>query len=312
MSRWNGNALPNILIGMTKLTPLRSPRAFAATIAVLALVPFPVLAQDAAPAAEAAAPAVPEAAASVAPVPVIVSQPVVQAVPAAVPEEPAVIAAAVAPATSARPVRPSTAPRTAVPAAADVPAASSPAQQSLPAQSAGQDAATQLAPEAAPVAAVAPAAKTPAAPDTSRGLAALALGGALATFGASAVLVMSRRRRRPVALAEPAHEPAPSVAAVRPVATYAAPVGAATAPQSAWTDAVPQLIEQRRAVIDAMVAAKPDAANPFRSAKARRRRARLIIQGREQPVQDTAQQPLDFRQYRPAQPVVTGREPAFA
>lgn len=330
MSRWNGPAWSNILAAMTKPFHLRSPRALAATVAVLALAPLPALAQDAAAPVDTAPPA--------AAAPTVVSEPVVQAAPAApivLPDEPAAATAAATTATTAAPTPSSravssAAPRAATPAPAAVaaPAASSPAQM-IPPPGAGPDAAPLAsAPVPAPEA-VAPApAEAATQPETNRGLEALALAGALAALGAGAIFAMTRRRRRVVAVddrvIEPTtrapfvpREPAPVVETTAQRSAYAAPTMAvAAAPvasaQSRWNDGPVPMGTERHAMIESMVAAAPDASNPFRSAKARRRRARLILQGREQRLQDKAQQPFDFRQYRPSENADMGRKPAFA
>ena len=59
---------------------------------------------------------------------------------------------------------------------------------------------------------------------------------------------------------------------------------------------VPEAFAERDALIKRMVAAKPDRANPFRSRKARLRRARLILQslGRKFAGREPR---IDFSQY---------------
>ncbi|PKB19313.1 LPXTG-motif cell wall-anchored protein [Novosphingobium kunmingense] len=183
-----------------------------------------------------------------------------------------------------------------------------------------------------------------AQPDTGRGLEALALGGMLAALGAGGLFLLTRRRRRTAIVDERAYEPEyrapvpprpvrPAVAgpaattavADRPVMTFATPTAGAamvaerSAAQRAEPVAQASLADgpvpsgsDRHKLVEEMVAAQPDSANPFRTAKARRRRARLILQGREQRLQEKAGQPFDFRQYRPSQNADTGREPAFA
>ncbi len=325
---------------MTKHNLLRSPRAFAATAALLALSAAPAFAQEAVPVADPAPAAAPQT--------VTVSEPVVQAAPIVLPEtvsEP--VAATTAPTTSsARPAAPtrsartSIAPRTAAVAntsAPAVPAASSPAQ-SLPPLIAGPDAATNVDPVAAPVAPI-EAAPEAVAPDTDRGMEAVALGGALAILGAGALYAMTRRRRRVEDVLDETYEPASTpavtprdtVVAARPVAAapspaatpdksafaFGAPVipaaaAAAVSKGSEWTDGPVPLGHDREAALDQMVAQEPDEANPFRSPKARRRRARLILQGREQRLHDKSSQPFDFRDYRPADKAEPARETTFA
>lgn len=55
--------------------------------------------------------------------------------------------------------------------------------------------------------------------------------------------------------------------------------------------------EDRRDLLETMVAAPPDEENPFTSRKARIRRARLILQHREH--LQTQGKPFDWRTYRP-------------
>ncbi len=94
-------------------------------------------------------------------------------------------------------------------------------------------------------------------------------------------IAMTRRRRAweanvdfvPPVVNRPATRPM----AERPIQTerpMAAPVIA--------TGAAPASADDRAALIDRMVAAQPDTSNPFTSAKARRRRARLIVQSMSQ------------------------------
>jgi hypothetical protein len=141
----------------------------------------------------------------------------------------------------------------------------------------------------------------PATPEGSgNGLALAGLAGILALGGVA--IAASRRRRRvdedevvtemapePRFAAEPAetvtatYEPAIAPLAAEPVppstyvpaATVAAGVGAA----ALATGRVPETAEGRAELLDRMTRAEPDEANPFRSPKARRRRARLIMQG---------------------------------
>ncbi|MFD2578135.1 hypothetical protein ACFSTD_04890 [Novosphingobium colocasiae] len=173
-------------------------------------------------------------------------------------------------------------------------------------------------------------------------LAVLGIGGA--------AYAMTRRRRiedepltrEDVAPYEPvAREPAPVAstpahnmrverdvfAARERAAAFAAPAGASlTAPvlapvleRSAATvaetrrDAMQGPVpmgEDRQALLDQMVAAEPDALNPFGSRKARLRRARLILQHREH--LQTQGKPFDWRTYRPTSGQPADREPAVA
>ena len=106
------------------------------------------------------------------------------------------------------------------------------------------------------------------------------------------------RRRHPVAaeveetpvVADTAEEPSP-VYAAEPVAEPVAPtpirrrdanpVAGALPSDGAAVDLpakLPESYEERSALLDQMVAAKPDRANPFTDRRARLRRARLILQ----------------------------------
>ncbi|TCM37692.1 hypothetical protein [Novosphingobium sp. ST904] len=84
-------------------------------------------------------------------------------------------------------------------------------------------------------------------------------------------------------------------------ATAVHPRGAEIAPPAATAIPAAQgpvpLGEDRQALLETMVAAPPDAANPFTSHKARMRRARLILQHREH--LQTQGKPFDWRTYRP-------------
>ena len=57
-------------------------------------------------------------------------------------------------------------------------------------------------------------------------------------------------------------------------------------------------IGDRDALIEEMVAAQPDEANPFTSYKARAKRARIILAARELAESEAAAQPFDWRSYR--------------
>jgi len=61
--------------------------------------------------------------------------------------------------------------------------------------------------------------------------------------------------------------------------------------------------EARDALLQRMVDMPPDAENPFRSRKARRRRARIILQTREQQQREAASEPFDWRTYEPGRRV---------
>ncbi|MCW1402059.1 hypothetical protein OKA06_06870 [Novosphingobium sp. MW5] len=54
---------------------------------------------------------------------------------------------------------------------------------------------------------------------------------------------------------------------------------------------------ERQALIERMVAAAPDASNPFRSRKTRRKRARILLAAAEHRQRTAATEPFDFRKY---------------
>ena len=139
----------------------------------------------------------------------------------------------------------------------------------------------------------------PAAPDNSNDLLLAGLAGALG-LGAIGLFAATRRRRispdDTVVEYEPVSEPAEPVAEVpQRYATLAAP---AFTPLAAWSEPrVPQAQPSdrsapnlnRAALLDRMVAAEPDANNPFTTAKARRHRARLMLQSLESDRWDDAE-----------------------
>ncbi len=88
---------------------------------------------------------------------------------------------------------------------------------------------------------------------------------------------------------EPAAEARPAEAGV--------PIARAGPSSEALSQGPVPLAEDRQALLDAMVAAAPNAANPFTSHKARMRRARLILQHREH--MQMQGKPFDWRTYRP-------------
>nr|WP_143840456.1 hypothetical protein [Novosphingobium panipatense] len=88
---------------------------------------------------------------------------------------------------------------------------------------------------------------------------------------------------------EPAAEARPAEAGV--------PVARGGPSSEALSQGPVPLAEDRQALLDAMVAAAPNAANPFTSHKARMRRARLILQHREH--MQMQGKPFDWRTYRP-------------
>lgn len=222
-----------------------------------------------------------------------VSNPVVQEVPVPpepVIEEPAAEQPAAAPV--ATPRNAATETRTAVAAPVETTAASieAPAEES------------EIARVAAPPLPM--TAAEPAATDTPErsaidwaSFAALALAGLIPVGLIALALIWWRRRSRRVASA-PAKpvvrrvrkpEPALSMVSTAPVVETEprvpvdTPLPAETPPEPANGQVIlprklPETFEERSALMRRMVAAAPDRANPFRSPKARAKRARLILQ----------------------------------
>ena len=80
-----------------------------------------------------------------------------------------------------------------------------------------------------------------------------------------------------------------------PVLTQAKPAAAAAIPSG------PVLTgPERQAVLDRMADAEPDDANPFRTRKARLRRARRMLQAQEYALRQKAVEPFDWRRYEPS------------
>jgi hypothetical protein len=145
---------------------------------------------------------------------------------------------------------------------------------------------------------------------------------ALLGIGGAGYALMRSRRRRHAAVTEPAtfppaarvghavtqptFAPEPKVAAAvaGPTSVHTVTTGTVAKPDHADTHRA--LFEMpsgelphgtaREALLDRMVAAAPDKANPFTSRKARRRRARLILQHREH--LGNQDQSFDWRTYR--------------
>lgn len=313
--------------------PTRSLCATVAIAATLALGSTTGFAQEAAPVVS-VPPAAP-APAITAPPPVSAA-PTVAIPPVTVqPTAPQPEAAAAEPAPA--PARAEPAPRQAAAApAAGAPAAATPADTApavpaaVPPESALQtplDTAELDTAEPAPVIqAPAPAAEADTGGLTGEEVGFLALLAAIG-LGGIAFLVMGMRRRRRTASEVEVHDytPEPAVTGLQqPVVMTETPVRAnpvydvadhpaqpamasptMTAPRSAPTEAFamgsgPFPTDDRQHLIDRMVAAEPDEANPFTSRKARRRRARLLLQARENGQPGDAAKPFDWRSYEPS------------
>ena len=74
---------------------------------------------------------------------------------------------------------------------------------------------------------------------------------------------------------------------------------------------MPQTYEERDALLKRMVDARPDRANPFRSRKARARRARLIMQSLGRKF-ETAEPRMDLSQYSGNWPALANRKHSYA
>lgn len=170
----------------------------------------------------------------------------------------------------------------------------------------------------------------PAAPDPrSNGLSDEAIAGLLALLGigaAGGLLAMRRRKASPeapvrqnTAFASEVPPPAPPLASAATIVTR----GPDRQPEHVDTPAeryrprssrkavheaaLAQMAEgpvptghERAELIRAMTRAKPDRSNPFTSPKARRRRARLILQHRERLWEERVTDPLDLGRFQPA------------
>jgi len=249
-----------------------------AIAAVLAPLSSPAWAQDA-------------ASASVPP-PVIVATPAAPAPTIVLPEPTAAPAPAAepgsAPVTAEKPRATSTARRVEAPRSAAPAAAASPVREAAPAAPTATVEETAVAPVAMPEARsaeVSPVAvASPAPADTDGSDNSLALAGlvGLVGLGGAGAWLLTRRRSRVIdeGFYEPEIEPetvAPAkIAEPLPVA---APVAAAAVMTS--TSAASADLTDRQAILEEMVAEPPSEENPFTTRKARMRRARLILQGRE-------------------------------
>lgn len=148
------------------------------------------------------------------------------------------------------------------------------------------------------------------------GLLALLAAGGLA--GAGLVAARSRRKRDDDEFAEAARVesvPVAPTAGVQPAIESAVPAAAApepfaermtepsdrrfAAPAGTPVGTVPSG-EEREALLQRMVAAPPDEANPFTSLRSRRKRARLILQHQAHVQETQGEKPFDWRTYRPA------------
>ncbi len=261
-------------IPMTRHPHLRL--AGSAIAAALALGTTPAIGQDAA-----ASPPPP------APITIVIPQPAAAPAPAPVAQVKTVAAPVAedspkAAASTRRPAASVTAQRSRT-TAARPPVTPAPVAETNDAPIATPAETAQFTVDQAPMVAAEPIASPAAASDDG---AELLLGAGLAgALGLGGLLAFARRRRgrREVIYDE--------AAPVEPTAVAAMPEPAPVAPRTAtpqWTTpaafampaAVPEDELARCALIHRMVAAKPDAANPFKTCKSRTRRARLILADR--------------------------------
>ena len=128
-----------------------------------------------------------------------------------------------------------------------------------------------------------------------------------------------------------AREPEPVAPAAAPSLTFArAPVPVAPTPEAprrhpldgykglpnagaavSLPAELPDTFEERDALLKRMIAAEPDRANPFRSTKARAKRARLILQSLGRTFEN-AKPRFDLSQYTGNWPALAGRRTSFA
>ncbi|MDE1466385.1 hypothetical protein [Aurantiacibacter sp. D1-12] len=112
-----------------------------------------------------------------------------------------------------------------------------------------------------------------------------------------------------------AEKEAVAVSNVTPMATFTPKDKGTEGPATAGAStplprSKPATLEERVALIDRIANAKPDRANPFSSMKARRRRARLIVQSLDRKFRNGSF--IDFSQYPSNWPHLARREEAIA
>lgn len=310
---------------MTKRAPTASPLALAAILAASAFPATiasaqeaatpPVTVPDPAPAPVIVLPPDDAAPAAPAPAPIVLPETTAQPAP-----EPAASPSARAAQRSAAPAATRTTSNRATESSPAVAAPASGTEATVP---------PALVTDAAPVSAVDPGtaavpvadAAPPAAPEQDTGwLIPLALGG-IALGGGIAYAATSGKRRRkiqpadPVAYREarnevraPVREPVATSALASTIPATAMPLPDARVeetPTARRTFQEPVRMPsgpiptgtERQALIERMVAAAPDASNPFHSRKTRRKRARILLAAAEHRQRTAATEPFDFRKY---------------
>jgi hypothetical protein len=304
---------------------LKLRTAGTAIAATLAFASTPLLAQTM-PAAADPAPILPSdtlaqplPTATVAPVIALPSAPVAQPQPVAATAQ-ATTPAKPKPATKDAAVRTAPVAQRAAPAAASLATSASEEPAVLPIAPAPQAAAaTQVAPLASPVA--------PTEQQTGDATETLAeiLVGLLAAGALGLVLFFALRRRRPNEETAIAREPvATDASAIESAPRFAEPLAYVTPTQApagtplpnqgaavALPAVAPEDPEAREALIQKLVAARPDRANPFRSRKARRHRAKLIVQSLGRKFENASPR-FDLSQYTANWPALKRRDPAMA
>lgn len=282
----------------------RSLCATAAISAVLAFGSTPLLAQEAAPTIVLPPTAsAPPAAAPAAAAPTIVLPPAPTpqaAAPEAAPPQPA--PAPRAERSAARTAQRAAAPAPSMQAAPVAAAPAAPAESGPSVFTPPVDAVPVTPPEAPVVAAPEPQRDSvPSSVDIPDELIA-AVGVGILGLGIAGIMAMRSRRRRAEVLYEDAYEPqavaeAPATSIPDELALTRSHELRDPAPAQAFALPAGEVPtgDERQELLDRMVAAAPDSENPFTSAKARRKRARIILQAREH---RQSAEPFDWRTYR--------------
>lgn len=113
----------------------------------------------------------------------------------------------------------------------------------------------------------------------------------------------------PVAEPEPPVEREPAPARTSPLDSYRGLPNSGAA--VALPTAVPETFEERDALLKRMIAAEPDRANPFRSTRARAKRARLILQSLGRKFENVKPR-IDLSEYTANWPALARRRTAYA
>jgi len=184
------------------------------------------------------------------------------------------------------------------------PDAGVPAETALPAAAAEVPAPADpmAAPNDAPAAQENERASVPSEIDVPDGIIAASVLGVIGLGIAG--FIATRRRRGDKEMVESDYEPDPEFVAEAPVTSIPEELAVhepdrKPEPTSFEMPEGPVPTgEARNRLIEEMAAAAPDEANPFTSYKARRKRARIILQSREQRQREQGAEPFDWRTYR--------------